>query len=316
MQIDPALVYDDAWTRFGIVGRSRTMQAVYSKIEKAGRNDAPVLITGENGTGKELVARAIHYHHKTRSVYPFIPINCPGIPASLFESELFGHVKGAFTGAVHDRKGFFQAAEKGCLFLDEISELTFELQSKLLRVLQEKEISRVGESRLKKVDVRIIAATNKNLENLVGKGMFRQDLFFRLNVINIDLPPLRGRESDILLLAKHFAMKYARELGKPEPIFTEKAVNSLKKYSWPGNVRELENLIHRSLIMNERQEIDTTHFPDNMKFNVAYGGYFNLSLKDMTKKYVRDVVEQTGGNKAKALEILKIDRKTLLKRLK
>lgn len=314
--IDPAAIYTDTWSRFGIIGQSKSMLKVYSKIEKACKSDAIVLITGENGTGKELVARAIHYHHKARSVYPFIPINCPGIPATLFESELFGHVKGAFTGAVQHRKGFFQAAEKGCLFLDEISELPFELQAKLLRVLQEKEVARVGETQLKKIDVRVIAATNKNLEDLVKKGLFRQDLFFRLNVINIEIPPLRGREDDILLLARHFALKYAKELGKAEPAFTDKAVTALKKYSWPGNVRELENLIHRNLIMNDTNFIDSVNFPDIMKFNVSCDQYLNLSLEEMSKKYVRDVVEQTGGNKAKALEILKIDRKTLLKKLK
>ncbi|MDM8555118.1 sigma-54 dependent transcriptional regulator [Desulfococcaceae bacterium HSG7] len=312
---DPDMIYDDIWTRFGIIGQSQNMLEMYSKIEKACLNDATVLITGENGTGKELVARAIHYNHKARSVYPFIPVNCPGIPVSLFESELFGHVKGAFTGAVQHRKGFFQAAEKGCLFLDEISELPPELQAKLLRILQEKEICRVGETLTKKIDVRIIAATNKNLEDLVEKGQFRQDLFFRLNVINIDVPPLRDRGDDIIFLAKHFALKYAEELGKTEPEFTEKAISALKKYSWPGNVRELENLIHRSLIMNDKDHIDSVSFPDMMKFNVSCNQRLNLSLEDMSKKYVRDVVEQTGGNKAKALRILKIDRKTLLKKL-
>jgi two-component system, NtrC family, response regulator HydG len=313
---DRSVIYDDAWIRFGIIGQSKKMQELYSKIEKASKNDATVLITGENGTGKELVARAIHYNNKKRSIYPFIPINCPSIPASLFESELFGHVKGAFTGAVQNRKGFFHAAEKGCLFLDEISELPFELQSKLLRVLQEKEVSMIGETRLKKIDVRIIAATNKNLEDMVAKGLFRHDLFFRLNVINIDIPPLRDREADILHLARHFAIKYAKELGKPEPAFTEKALNALKKYSWPGNVRELENLIHRSLIMDDNNNIDSTNFPDNMKFNFSYNRCFKLSLEEMSKKYIRDVLEYTGGNKAKALDILKIDRKTLLKKLR
>ncbi len=313
--IDPGLLYNDVWTQFGIMGQSRNMLALYSKIEKVSKNDAIVLISGENGTGKELVARAIHYNHKARSIYPFIPVNCPGIPTSLFESELFGHVKGAFTGAIQNRKGFFQAAEKGCLFLDEISELPFELQAKLLRVLQEKEVCRVGETQVKKIDTRIIAATNKNLTDLVDKGLFRQDLFFRLNVITIDIPPLRERENDIILLAKHFALKYAKELGKTEPVFTEKAIASLKKYSWPGNVRELENLIHRNLIMNEKNHIDSLNFPDMMKFNILCDQRLNLSLEEMSRKYVRDVVEQTGGNKAKALEILKIDRKTLLKKL-
>ena len=315
-KIDPGMLHNDAWTQFGIMGQSQNMREVYSKIEKAGRNDAIVLISGENGTGKELVARAIHYNHKKRSIYPFIIVNCPGIPAPLFESELFGHVKGAFTGAVQSRTGFFQAAGKGCLFLDEISELSLELQAKLLRVLQEKEVSRVGETRVKKIDARIIAATNKKLADLVDKGLFRQDLFFRLNVITIDIPPLRERGDDIILLAKHFALKYAEELEKKPPAFTEKAIAALKKYSWPGNVRELENLIHRNLIMNDEDLIDSLNFPDIMRFNISYNQGLNLSLEDMSKKYVRDVVEQTGGNKAKALEILKIDRKTLLKKLK
>ncbi len=315
-KIDTHILYNDDWARFGIMGQSQNMLEVYSKIEKACNNDAIVLITGENGTGKELVARAIHYNNQARSIYSFIPVNCPGIPASLFESELFGHVKGAFTGAFEHRKGFFQAAEKGCLFLDEISELPLELQAKLLRVLQEKEICRVGETQTKKINTRIIAATNKNLEDLVEKGLFRQDLFFRLNVINIEIPPLRDRADDIILLAKHFALKYAKELGKSESVFTDKAIIALKRYSWPGNVRELENLIHRSLIMNDRDIIDSGDFPDIMKFKVNYNPHFNLSLEDMSKKYVRDVVQQTGGNKAKALEILKIDRKTLLKKLR
>ncbi len=315
-KIDSTAIYTDTWDRFNIIGKSPKMCAIYSKIEKACKNDATVLITGENGTGKELVARAIHYHHSTRAINPFIPVNCPGIPTNLFESELFGHVKGAFTGAVQNRKGFLQAAEKGCLFLDEISELPIELQAKLLRVLQEKEIFRVGETQLQKIDVRIIAATNKILENLVEKGLFRQDLFFRLNVINIDIPPLRSREDDIIPLAKHFALKYAEELGKTEPVFTDKAITTLKKYYWPGNVRELENFIHRSLIMNDTDIIDSMDFPDIMKDSVPYDKHLNLSLEDMSKKYVRDVVEMTGGNKAKALEILKIDRKTLLKKLK
>ncbi|MCP3873764.1 MAG: sigma-54-dependent Fis family transcriptional regulator [Desulfobacteraceae bacterium] len=315
-KINPDVIYTDAWDKFGIIGESLNMCEVYSRIEKACKNDATVLISGENGTGKELVARAIHYHHQKRSINPFIPVNCPGIPVSLFESELFGHAKGSFTGAVQDRKGFFQAAEKGCLFLDEISELPLELQAKFLRVIQEKEIFRVGESQLKKIDVRIIVATNKNLEALVDKGLFRQDLFFRLNLINIDIPPLRKRKNDILLLAKHFAIKYAEELGKNEPAFTDKAIAVLKEYSWPGNVRELENLIHRTMIMNEKDYIDSVDFPGAMKSNLSFGQGLTLSLEDMSKKYVKDVVQQTGGNKAKALEILKIDRKTLLKKLK
>ena len=315
-KIDSATIYDDVWEKFKIIGTSQAMCKVYNKIEKACRSDATVLITGENGTGKELVARAIHYHHSSRFKYPFIPVNCPGIPASLFESELFGHVKGAFTGAVQNRQGFFQTADKGSIFLDEISELPFDLQAKFLRVLQEKEIFLVGETRLRKTDVRIIAATNKNLETLIEKGLFRQDLFFRLNLINIEIPPLRHREDDIVILAKHFALKYAKELQIDVPIITDKAIDAMKKYNWPGNVRELENVIHRMLIMNDSDPIDRSAFPMEMKSTISTMAGLNLSLDEMTKKYVKRVVRQTGGNKTKALKILKIDRKTLLKKLK
>lgn len=315
-KIDTAELYDDAWKKFKIVGSSPVMREVYGKIQKACGSDATVLITGENGTGKELVARAIHYHHPSRSKYSFVPVNCPGIPAGLFESELFGHAKGAFTGAVQERQGFFQTAQKGSIFLDEISELPFDLQSKFLRVLQEKEIFRVGETRLRKTDVRIIAATNKNLERLVEKGLFRQDLYFRLNLINIDIPPLRNRGDDIVVLAKHFALKYAEELHTEPPVFTDRATDALKAYRWPGNVRELENFIHRILIMKDTGTIDRSDFPAEMKSNISPMSELTLSLDEMTRKYVRDVVRQTGGNKARALEILKIDRKTLLKKLK
>ncbi len=314
-RIDPGILYSDTWSRFGIIGQSEKMQHLFATIQKAGENDATVLIQGESGTGKELVARAIHYNHKTRAVYPFIPFNCPGMPPALFESELFGHVKGAFTGASRDSKGFFRAAENGCLFLDEISELPYELQGKLLRVLQEKEYTRVGETRQHKADVRIMAATNQKLEDLVEKGLFRQDLFFRINVITVDIPPLRERGDDILLLAKHFIVKYAKQLGKNEPKLTQNAVAALKNYVWPGNVRELENLIHRNLIMNDTQYIDSAAFPAAMKTAISPEKNVFPSLSEMTGKYVREVLAHTGGNKAKALKILKIDRKTLLKKL-
>lgn len=316
-KIDPDAIYTDTWNQYGIIGESREMSHVYFRIQKAVNNDATILITGESGTGKELVARAIHYHHYRRSVNPFIPVNCPGIPVTLFESELFGHVKGAFTGADQHRKGFFQAAEKGSLFLDEISELPLELQAKLLRVIQEREIFRIGETQLKKIDVRIIAATNKPLELMVQKGLFRQDLFYRLNVISITVPPLRDRENDILLLAKHFAVKFAKELGQPEPVFSDDAVSALLNYTWPGNVRELENLIHGTIIMNESDVIRVKDFPMQMKTAPpALNRELRLSLEEMSKQYVRDVLRQTGGNKSKALDILKIDRKTMLKKLK
>jgi len=304
------------WSRLGIIGESEKMLKVYSVIDKASASDVTVLITGESGTGKELVARAIHYGHKSRSVYPLIPVNCPAIPINLFESELFGHVKGAFTGAINSRAGFFHAASRGCIFLDEISELSPPVQAKLLRVLQEKEIYMVGKTKPEKVDVRIIAATNKDLDELVEKGLFREDLYFRLNIINIQVPPLRERGEDVILLANYFATKYSKDLNKEHPVFTERAVESLKNYYWPGNVRELENLIQRCIVMGEKTEIDSSDFPENMRFSIPSSKPLKMTLARMEKEYILKVLEQCGGNKTKAAATLDIDRTTLRNKIK
>jgi DNA-binding NtrC family response regulator len=300
----------------GIIGESEAMQSAFHSIEKAAAVRANVLITGESGTGKELVARAIHYK-SDRSSHPFVPVNCGGIPEGLLESELFGHIKGAFTGATETRAGFFQTGNKGTIFLDEVGETSLAMQVKLLRVLQEREICMVGSSRPQKVDVRIIAGTNKNLQGLIAAGRFREDLFYRLNVISIEMPPLRSRGADVLLLARYFSAKYAVEMGRAEPQYTDRALESLMRYAWPGNVRELENLVQRLMAMAEGDIIDVPDLPAGMRSEclVEERG-LDRTLEDVQAEYVRHVMEKAKGNKSRAAKILGIDRKTLRERLK
>jgi two-component system response regulator HydG len=286
------------------------MCSVLEAISRASATAATVLITGESGTGKELAARAIHYNSKRASA-PFIPVNCGAIPEELLESELFGYVKGAFTGADHSRAGFFQTADGGTIFLDEISETTLSTQVKFLRVLQDGEIFMVGSRRPVKVDVRILAATNKDLQALMKKGKFREDLFYRLNVIPIEMPPLRERGNDILLLLHHFAERYAKESGKSPPDLSAKALGILKKYYWPGNVRELENVVQRLTVMTDGDIIDVPDLPSLMRFSALKGRGLNRTLTEVETEYILNVLENVGGNKSKASEILGIDRKTL-----
>jgi len=302
-------------SRHGLIGESKAMRKVLNAIEKAAASSATVLITGESGTGKELVARAIHYN-SPRASAPFVPINCGGIPETLLESELFGYVKGSFTGAMETRAGFFQTAEGGTIFLDEISETSLSMQVKLLRVLQDKEVVMVGERRPQKVDVRIIAATNKDLQGLVNKGSFREDLFYRLNVIAIDVPPLREREEDILLLVNHFAVKYAKESGKKTPGFSGDALKVLKSYYWPGNARELENIIQRLVIMSEGDIVDVADLPSLMRFSALSGIGPQRTLAAVEAEYILSVLASVDNNKTKAAEILGIDRKTLREKLR
>jgi two-component system response regulator HydG len=299
----------------GLVGESEAMQTVLRAIDKAASTVATVLITGESGTGKELVARAVHYR-SDRASSPFVPVNCGGIPESLLESELFGHVKGAFTGATESRAGFFQTADGGTVFLDEISETSLSMQVKLLRVLQEKEVCMVGSSKTRRVDVRIIAATNKDLLSLVNKGVFREDLFYRLNVIMIGIPPLRERGDDILLLINYLVKKYAAELGRPTPRFSERALQVLSQYQWPGNVRELENVIQRLIIMSEDELIEVPDLPSLMRFSALRVPGLNRTLAEVEAEHISNVLAGVGGNKTKAAEILGIDRKTLREKLK
>jgi DNA-binding NtrC family response regulator len=231
----------------GMVGESGALRTVVDQVDLVADTDATVLVTGESGTGKELVARAIHDRSRRRG--PLVRMNCAAIPESLFESELFGHARGSFTGALNDRVGRFEAAQGGTLFLDEIAEMPLAMQPKLLRVIQEKELERVGETRPRKVDVRIVAATNRNLEAEVEGGRFRADLFYRLNVFPIEIPPLRERREDVPLLAEHFVQAAARRLRRPAPRLTEAALRSLASRDWPGNIRELENVIERAVIL-------------------------------------------------------------------
>ena len=302
-------------SKYGLIGNSLAMQKVYTLIQRASAANATALITGESGTGKELVARAIHYSGE-RSSAPFVPINCGAIPEALLESELFGYLKGAFTGANETRAGFFQTADKGTIFLDEISEASLAMQVKLLRVLQSKEFCMVGANRTQTVDARVIAASNKNLFELVKKGGFREDLFFRLNIITIDLPPLRERGGDIVILIRHFSEKFSKEMKTIAPIFTEKAVEALQGYSWPGNVRELENVIQRVVVMNDSQYVHVHDLPEYMRYSISHKQYLNKSLEVVELEHIKNVLSNVGGNKTKAAEILGIDRKTLREKLK
>lgn len=301
-------------TKFGIIGSSKPMQSIFRIIEKICSINSTIIINGESGTGKELVARAIHYSGYRASA-PFVPINCGAIPESLLESELFGHLKGSFTGADHTKEGFFHSANKGTIFLDEISETSPQLQLKLLRVIQEKEFYMVGATKPDKIDVRILSATNKDLSTLVKLGKFREDLYYRLNIISIDLPPLRDRDDDILELTSWFAAKFADEFNKPIPKFDDGVLELLKSYRWPGNVRELENIIQRLIVFDDDGIVKKSDLPDYMKSNIRENIDINKSLKEVELEHIIRVLEFTKGNKTRAAEILKIDRKTLRNRL-
>lgn len=300
--------------RYGIIGQSEPMMDVFRVIKKTSSTSATVLISGESGTGKELIARAIHYN-SPRAQSPFIPVNCGAIPENLLESELFGHVKGAFTGASTSRAGFFQTADRGTVFLDEISDTGPAMQSKLLRALEEKEIRMVGSSRPVLVDVRIVAATNQDLPAMVKKGLFREDLYYRLNVINISVPPLRDRGDDVLTLARAFAEKFSREFNQPVPAFSGEVLQIFRGYQWPGNVRELENLVQRLVVMSDSPAIEMPDLPVGMRYAGPRGMGLNRTLKEVEADHIHNVLAGVGGNKTRAAQILGIDRKTLRNKL-
>ena len=302
-------------TSYGIIGESEGMKKVFRAIAKAVASSATVLILGESGTGKELVARAVHYG-SPRASASFVPVNCGAIPEELLESELFGHVKGAFTGAAETRAGFFQTADGGTIFLDELSETSLSMQVKLLRVLQDKEVCMVGSTRSRKVDVRILASTNKDLSTLVKKGVFREDLFFRINVLTIEIPPLRERGDDIPLLIQYFKKNFADELGKPAIGFSENALEVLRNYHWPGNVRELENVIQRLVVMTDGNFIEVPDLPPLMRFSALRDTGLHRTLAEVETQHIRNVLASVHGNKTQAAEILGIDRKTLREKLK
>ena len=296
-----------------IIGESDAIKNVTQIIERVKNNKATIFISGESGTGKELVARSIHYNGKF-SRAPFIAVNCGGIPENLLESELFGYVKGAFTGANDNREGFFQAAEGGTIFLDEIGNASLAVQSRLLRVLQEKEVVKVGARQGEKIDVRIIAATNSNLREMIAKETFREDLFYRLTVVEINVPPLRERKEDIPLLADKFLFKYGNEYKDRYIPIDPEAKTLLQRYDWPGNIRELENVIQRAVIMCDRT-IGINDLPENLKYQIDFPEEGLLSLREMEKRYIQKVLLSADNNKTKAAEILQIDRKTLRQKL-
>ncbi|MBO3097749.1 sigma-54-dependent transcriptional regulator [Gelidibacter pelagius] len=298
-----------------IIGESESMQNVMNVIDRVKDNKATVFIKGESGTGKELVARAIHYMGKFAAA-PFVAVNCGAIPESLLEAELFGYTKGAFTGANDNRSGFFQAANKGTLFLDEIGNASMATQLSLLRVLQEKEIMRVGSQKTEKIDVRVIAATNVDLRELIKNGRFREDLYYRLTVVQIEVPPLRDRKSDIPLLVDKFLFKYGVEYKDRIVKISEEALSALERYDWPGNIRELENSIQRAVIMCDKQ-VEIANLPKNLKYQIDFPRQdVFLSLKEVEKLHILKVLEATNNNKSKAAEILQIDRKTLRDKIK
>ncbi len=295
-----------------IIGQSPAIQQVFDLIDSVADSDATVLIEGESGTGKELVARALHYH-SYRADKPFIPIFCGSLTETLLESELFGHRKGAFTGAIENKPGLFEEADGGTLFLDEIGEISKNIQTKLLRVIQEGEIKRVGDSQIRKVNVRIIAATNRDLWEEVQAGNFREDLYYRLNVINIKMPPLRARRDDIPLLADHFLKKYTEKNRKSVLRFTPEALKLLMEYDWPGNIRELENTIERAVILARGTEItpDLIDLKKRKTFSLV-----GKTLKEIEKEAVLQTLEMTGYNRTKTAEILGVSRRWLQYQLK
>jgi two-component system response regulator AtoC len=306
-----------------IVARSEAMAHVFDLVSKVSEHKTTVLITGESGTGKELFARAIHLDGP-RASGPLVSINCAGIPENLLESELFGYKKGAFTDAVKDKQGRFQEAEGGTIFLDEIGEMPLPLQAKLLRVLQEEEITPLGDVGSKKIDVRVIAATSKLLEKEIEAGRFREDLFYRLNVMTIHLPPLRERRGDIPLLAGYFIDLFNKKLKKNIEGLSSEAMPILMEYTWPGNVRELENVIERAILLVKGRWISPAEIPDNMKKAQKLPPYFgsdeNLSLKRASKWLERDLIEKalklTNGNRTQAAKVLEVSRPMLISKIK
>lgn len=308
-----------------IVGVSDGMKSIFDLVAKVADTDSTVLLLGESGTGKELVAKAIHYNSR-RSNRTLVPVNCAAIPEDLLESELFGHMKGAFTGAVVSRTGRFEMADGGTLFLDEIGDMSPKLQVKLLRVLQERRFEPVGSGRTVEVDVRIIAATNKNLERAVKERSFREDLFYRLNVIPIRLPPLRERKGDIPMLIEHFLQRFSLENGKKAPQVTPECMQVLANYAWPGNVRELENAIERLVILKSEQIISIKDLPEKLlqgggkiftNVNIPDNGIsFKNVVSDFENELILKALEKTAWNKNKAATLLKLNRTTLVEKIK
>jgi two-component system response regulator HydG len=304
-----------------LVGQSRPMKAVHDLIQRVCNTDTSVIITGESGTGKELVARALH-SESARAAGPFMAINCAAVPAQLLESELFGHVKGAFTDAKATRRGLFQDATGGTLFLDEVAEMPLEMQAKLLRVLQERVVRPVGSNSEQSFDTRVVSATNRDLESEVEEGRFREDLYYRLNVVQIHIPPLRARGNDILLLAQHFVEGVAERLNKPVKGISSDAAKKLLAYDWPGNVRQLENWMERAVALTSFDQLTVADLPDKVQHfkpresdDEDLDAEHMLTMQEVENRHIERVLRATGGNKAQAARILGMDRRTLYRKL-
>ncbi len=305
----------------GFVGESSAMKRVFDLIRQVSRTDASVLITGESGTGKELVARALH-RLSHRSDGPFVAINCAAMPANLLESQLFGHVKGAFTDAKEDRTGLISQASGGTLFMDEIGDMPLEMQPKLLRVLQEQRLRPVGGNTEVSFDTRILSSTNRDLDRCVDSGEFREDLFYRINVVRIDVPPLRSRGTDVLLLAQHFVEEAAENIGKSVTGITAEAAQKLRAYDWPGNVRELQNYIERAVTLTKYEELVIEDLPEKVRQYASTDLVISgarpeqmPTLAEVERRYVNRVLRSVDGNKTRAAKILGLDRRTLYRRL-
>ncbi len=296
-----------------IIGQSSSMEKIFRLIPEVAQTDSSILLTGETGTGKELVAKAIHAKSQ-RMQKPFITINCGAIPDTLMESELFGHQKGAFTGAVQSRKGFLEVVSGGTLFLDEIGEISQKMQIDLLRVLEEKKITKIGSTDPIDVDFRLISATRRNLENEIAANTFREDFYYRINVINIHIPPLRNRKDDIPLLVDHFLEKYSQEIARKVDRVSGETLEQLKRYHWPGNVRELENAIERAVVLSKSRTLKTTDFSFLQPSPVTRSGA--LSLNEMERQYILEILKQYGWNITQAAKSLDINRVTLHKKIK
>jgi DNA-binding NtrC family response regulator len=316
----------DKYEFSNIIGSSPAMQKVFSRITKIIKTDSTVLILGESGTGKELIAKAIHSNGPRRDK-PFIAVHCGAIPENLLESELFGHTKGSFTGAIRDKMGKFEAANHGTIFLDEIATLPMHLQIKLLRVLQEQEVERIGSNKPVKLDVRVISATNVNLEEEVKKGAFRDDLFYRLNVIPVILPPLRERVEDILPLVRHFLSKYCKGMDRATMTIAKEALMALEVYQWPGNVRELENVVERTVALTESDQITLYDLPSNIARAYTEQEEFPArvttrgvdlvkTITEIEKKMITDALALSDGVKARAAVLLNLNRTTLVEKMR
>jgi DNA-binding NtrC family response regulator len=302
-----------------VIGKSPVMGKILDIVKRISSSDSTVLITGESGTGKEILAREIHNHSPRRNA-PFVVVDCGALVETLFESELFGHVKGSFTGAHETKHGRFEVANGGTIFLDEISNISMNIQAKLLRVIQEREVTRVGSNKPIKVDVRILAATNENLADLVRKEKFREDLFYRLSVVPLNLPPLRERKEDIPFLIDHFINKYCKKTRKDLKGVSPSVKKALMEYDWPGNIRELENTIERAVVLSKGEKIELEDLvyhgiSASSSLLLPVGGKYK-SLDDIEKEYIKIVLQAQHGNKSKTAKILKIDRKTLMAKIK